>query len=69
MKQLQMNFEMVERLNTWQQRVDMYAGLPEISAWELHLQEVRARFAFGSAPTREVLYVQRRCEQAHGQER
>lgn len=67
MQQLRMNFEQAEKMAAWQERVDLYAGLPEVAAWELHLREVQQRFAFGSAPEREVLYVQGRFDQARGQ--
>ena len=65
-QQLQMSFELDAQFVHWQERADLYAGLSDASAWELHLQEVRQRFAFGSAPERELLYVQRRCDEAHG---
>lgn len=66
MQQLQMNFELAAKIEQWQERVDMYAGLSEASAWELHLKEVRQRFAFGSAPARELAYVQHRFDETRG---
>jgi hypothetical protein len=67
MKHLRMDFEQAAAMAIWQERVDLYAGLSEVAAWELHLQEVRSRLAFGSAPEREVIYVQGRLDQARGQ--
>lgn len=49
----------------WQKRVDMYTGLSEEAAWELHLREIEQRFSFGLAPERELAYVQRRLDEAH----
>jgi len=65
-QQLQISFELAARMAIWQERVDLYASLDVSQAWELHFQEVKQRFASGSAPEREVLYVQRRFEQARG---
>ena len=66
MQQLRMDFEQAAKIAMFQERIDLYAGLSEVAAWELHLQEVRQRLAFGSAPEREVLYVQSRLDQARG---
>ena len=66
MKQLQLNFEQAAREARWQERIDVYAGLSEVEAWRLHLQEVQQRFAFGTAPEREVEYIEARLNGAMG---
>jgi hypothetical protein len=64
MEQAEMNFQQAAEQVSWQKRVDLYAGLPEVAQWELHLQEVKQRAAFGNAPEIEVIYVQRRYDSA-----
>jgi hypothetical protein len=66
MEQLKINFEKSEKLAYWQDRIDLYFGLSEVAAWELHVLEVKQRFAFGSAPELEVKYVENRLLIASG---
>jgi hypothetical protein len=59
-EQLKLDFEKAEKLSHWQDRIDLYSGLSDVDAWALHLREVKQRFCFGSAPAREVEYVEKR---------